>query len=578
MFLFSVGYALSEALLWLRTLLTPTEGMSENPCTVSGMCERVLLPSYLQQVPKIKYQFWPLTGSKKRHFRMLCVDGGGVRSIFSARILERLTDAVPGFLDHIDLIAGSSTGCITVLLLGLGYSPRQIMALYRESMPAVFETSWFRRLNPFRSRYSGFEKFQQIHGYVGDMSMRDLQRFVMITAFCVDAIGDTQGVKVTWARTNDMWRPALFTNMPKGKGRVEPDSDLLLVDAAMRCTAGPAFYPIYQGYVDGAVFGSNPSLSALSRAMESFPDSVTTANAAVLSVGNGTSDSAVRGKYHDWGIVQWATKLIGLLFEGTESSNDVIMRMLLGKRYMRIKNTFPLNAAIDDISSFDKVVEHANKVDLSDAIAFIRNEILEVEPSRRSRAYSIADPVTYKRRLSGGESSLKAPSASSDTTSPGAASAAGSSPRPPSMPMAASAYTLRTPARLVSSATDTAKPASPSSPLSPSDPPAQPRAGRPHPLLIRQKHHVAEDSGASGSRRASGLQLTTGPPSEDEEDYVRERFRDERDENDGERGDQRGDKDDWPMRASFVLGHEDSTDSLFDPQTPPATGKHNNSL
>jgi hypothetical protein len=39
----------------------------------------------------------------------------------------------------------------------------------------------------------------------------------------------------------------VFCNLPKGAGRVEPDNDLLVVDAAMRTSAAPTFFPVYQG-------------------------------------------------------------------------------------------------------------------------------------------------------------------------------------------------------------------------------------------------------------------------------------------------------------------------------------------
>ena len=46
-------------------------------------------------------------------FKILSIDGGGIRGIFSAHILKRIEDEYNIKLkDHFDLIAGTSTGAI----------------------------------------------------------------------------------------------------------------------------------------------------------------------------------------------------------------------------------------------------------------------------------------------------------------------------------------------------------------------------------------------------------------------------------------------------------------------------------
>lgn len=48
-------------------------------------------------------------------YRILSIDGGGFRGLFTARLLERLEWEVPGFLERFDLVAGTSTGAILAL-------------------------------------------------------------------------------------------------------------------------------------------------------------------------------------------------------------------------------------------------------------------------------------------------------------------------------------------------------------------------------------------------------------------------------------------------------------------------------
>ncbi|EKX34472.1 hypothetical protein GUITHDRAFT_80524, partial [Guillardia theta CCMP2712] len=73
-------------------------------------------------IPFIKYAStgpprspWTSPDCSLPEFRILSLDGGGVRGILSAVILARLLKAVPTFLDNVDLLAGTSTGGLIAL-------------------------------------------------------------------------------------------------------------------------------------------------------------------------------------------------------------------------------------------------------------------------------------------------------------------------------------------------------------------------------------------------------------------------------------------------------------------------------
>ena len=63
-------------------------------------------------------------GQEQRFYRIIALDGGGVRGIITAVILQRLVQVFPGLIDNCDLLAGTSTGGLIACLLGSGYSPR----------------------------------------------------------------------------------------------------------------------------------------------------------------------------------------------------------------------------------------------------------------------------------------------------------------------------------------------------------------------------------------------------------------------------------------------------------------------
>src|SRR5690349_8756080 len=77
-------------------------------------------------------------------FRVLSLDGGGIRGVYTAAYLNRLQNlfAAPGQeLDigsGFDLITGTSTGAIVGCGLAMGISLQKIISLYRKHASAIF--------------------------------------------------------------------------------------------------------------------------------------------------------------------------------------------------------------------------------------------------------------------------------------------------------------------------------------------------------------------------------------------------------------------------------------------------------
>src|SRR5262249_1761816 len=72
-------------------------------------------------------------------FRILALDGGGIKGTFTASVLatwEQQTKV--RVVDHFDLIAGTSTGGILAIGLGLGLSAKRMLDFYRQRGPTIF--------------------------------------------------------------------------------------------------------------------------------------------------------------------------------------------------------------------------------------------------------------------------------------------------------------------------------------------------------------------------------------------------------------------------------------------------------
>lgn len=73
-------------------------------------------------------------------FRVLALDGGGIKGTFTAAALAALEEMNPGLrlADCFDVICGTSTGGILALALGLGLTANEILEFYVEHGPAIF--------------------------------------------------------------------------------------------------------------------------------------------------------------------------------------------------------------------------------------------------------------------------------------------------------------------------------------------------------------------------------------------------------------------------------------------------------
>ena len=147
----------------------------------------------------------------------------------------------------------------------------------------------------------------------------------------------------------------------------------------MRTTSAPTYFPIYQGYADGGLFANNPSLSAISRAYAHF-SMVTPENIVVLSIGTGHNvhevEDARNGTTLDWGLQQWAPRLLDLLMEANQLSIEHTLRLMLKNRYHRLDAELETECVIDDSGAIDRLIAAADSLDLSEVEEFCLSEFI----------------------------------------------------------------------------------------------------------------------------------------------------------------------------------------------------------
>lgn len=304
-------------------------------------------------------------------YRVLSIDGGGIRGLVTTIVLQRLV-ATPGLerlLDSVDLVAGTSTGGLLALGIAHRLDLAAIRSLYVERGPKIFDDSWLDDLADLgRLRGADYDirpLRRELRKLFGETTLGELRKRVLITSFDLDNEDEA-------GRT---WKPKLFHNFP-GSGS---DRAQLVYKVGLYTSAAPAYFPSVDGFIDGGVYASNPSMCALAQTQdERYAPTPALDDVRLCSLGTGTSLRYVKGKTLDWGYAQWVRPLIHVMLDGTAGIADYQCRQLLGDHYHRLAPTFPAGTTIplDDVDKIPYMIEFAESLALDETAAWLRQRWL----------------------------------------------------------------------------------------------------------------------------------------------------------------------------------------------------------
>jgi patatin-like phospholipase/acyl hydrolase len=297
-------------------------------------------------------------------YRIITFDGGGVRGVYTARLLERILTEVPGLIEKTHLLAGTSTGGIVALGLASGFSATRLVSLYRDNATRIFDSSWLHELADLHglsgSEYDNSNLIAILKGEFGSTRLGQLGKKVLVPSFQLDNQDPQAGKR--------MWKPKFFHNFPGP----DSDGDELVVDVAIRTSAAPVYFPTYQVYIDGGVVANDPSVAALAQALDKDTGAQKLEDLVLFSVGTGTNPTYIAGHDLDWGIAQWAKPLVSLMIDGVMGVAEYQCRRLLGGRYFRLEPQLPKPVALDDASAVTSLIGYANAVDIAAAVDWLK--------------------------------------------------------------------------------------------------------------------------------------------------------------------------------------------------------------
>jgi patatin-like phospholipase/acyl hydrolase len=303
-------------------------------------------------------------------YRILSLDGGGIRGLLTAILLARLEEAQPGVVAQSDLIAGTSIGGIMALMLAAGFSAAEVVQGVEMSGTAVFSapsTADVNKSGETAALYNNENLKSALDMIFGERTLADLPKKVLIATFDLDS--RAQGGLGSF-RT---WKPKFFHNFPG------PDSDghEKVVDVALRTSAAPIYFPIYQGYVDGGVVAKNPAMCALAQAIDVNSGGQALSDIALLSLGTGQNAHFLaldEGDAGNWGLAQWSVdmRLLDVTWGNDVSLVNFQCGRFLGERYHRLDPVLSEAVHLDDFAQLRRLIAVARQEDLTGATAWLQ--------------------------------------------------------------------------------------------------------------------------------------------------------------------------------------------------------------
>jgi patatin-like phospholipase/acyl hydrolase len=249
--------------------------------------------------------------------RILTIDGGGIKGVFAAAFLAALEDTLDtSVADHFDLIAGTSTGAIIAIGLGLGLPSREILRLYCDSAERIFPRRGIRALRGiFGAKYAATQLREVLTEAFGQRRIGESRTRLVIPTL------NLATERVHLYKTSH--HPSLFH-----------DYKVTAVEAALAAVAAPTYFPIHVSpdgvpHIDGSVWASNPLGLAVIEAIGvlAWPrDEI-----EVLSLGCGAAPLNITWrKQISLGSSFWAMRLANVFMTAQSSSALVTAQVLLG--------------------------------------------------------------------------------------------------------------------------------------------------------------------------------------------------------------------------------------------------------
>jgi patatin-like phospholipase/acyl hydrolase len=318
--------------------------------------------------------------------RVLSIDGGGIRGIIPATILQYIEQEIGRLTgnknarigEYFDLLAGTSTGGILISLYltpadkgttKASFNATQALDLYLQHGNKIFKKGFWDSFTNFKlwnERYRADNLQKLLEAYFGDTLLSQLIRPCVITSY------------------DFFKRRATFFNSADARRYGGEVKDFFVKNITRATSAAPTYFEPARiksigggefNLIDGGVFVNNPAMCAYSEARNTEfskdhfmnsgfklpkPDRPRAKDMFHVSIGTGSETKKIKfEELKDAGLVTWLPVLIDIMMSGSSETVDYHLRKMYDtlepadkEDYIRLSPS--LHAALPDMDNATK--------------------------------------------------------------------------------------------------------------------------------------------------------------------------------------------------------------------------------
>ena len=326
-------------------------------------------------------------------FKILACDGGGIRGLITAVILECLEQKLDQPLkNYFDLFAGTSTGSIIACAIARGIPTSQLRQFYIEKGISIFPDMdpifwWNNLIEKIKKGDPSLPLFpsEGLESVLQEANIFDHDPFGSLPPTIVVSY-DTYNRTAVVFKSNQpefkhipIWEvcrcssaaPTAFAGYiltePNYIASLEKDSQHSIISNPLPIKLPPEIKGV--PLIDGGVVANNPTLCAIAECIKmgrkgEIAESVSLDNILVASFGTGQLENRITpADAQTWGALDWLSitkgiPLLDVFSDGSADSVDYIATQLIDGGYDRYQPLVPANKKISTFQADPKNLEN----------------------------------------------------------------------------------------------------------------------------------------------------------------------------------------------------------------------------
>ena len=350
-------------------------------------------------------------------FQILAFDGGGIRGAFGLGFLQELeSQHKVRVRDSFDLIAGTSTGAITALGLGIGLDGQQLVEFYEKYGRKIFtprpaykpKQTWFKPLYPLLKRLVKKQSGDDIDHFFTPRYCSHTLYDSLYSGFKDQLMEEILGPRVIVPTINlTAGSPYIFgtPHMPMHL----PDAKVPIMDVLMATTAAPTYFahhvmPDGCAHADGGLWAGSPGLLGLAEALrlrqlcvgDNCAPPFSTNEIFMLTIGTGATRFSLRPPDQDAGSLYWAQHIADVMMSSQVQGLAVPLKFLLSNRVRSINFTLPdAGWKLDAVEHMEAMFEEGRKAARNHgeelAEMFLPHKAEPYEPAQSGKRLGMSD-------------------------------------------------------------------------------------------------------------------------------------------------------------------------------------------